>query len=106
MLRFIGFFVVALTIWGGGHWYLARRLIAPSHLGGWARRAAWAYLAASLVLPILAMTTGRLGNSLPGYDALQWAGWIVMGLSSVLFMYTVVADVGRVIARAARRFMS
>ena len=106
MLRIAGFFVVALTIWGTGHWYLARRLIKPSDLRGWPRRLAWAYLAASFVLPIAAMSTARLGNSLPGYTLLQWAGWIVMGLSSVLFMFTVAADLGRVFARGVQRFMS
>jgi hypothetical protein len=106
VLRIVGFFVVALVVWGGGHWYLARRLLAPSELRGWARRLAWVYLAASFVLPILAMSTARLGSTLPGYDALQWAGWIVMGLSSVLFMFTVAADFGRAIARAGRRFIA
>jgi hypothetical protein len=106
MLRIIGFFAVALAVWSGGHWYLARRLVTSAELRGWARRLAWGYLAASLVLPILAMSSARVGPTLPGYDTLQWIGWIVMGLTSVLFMFTVAVDFGRVVGRVGRRFLA
>jgi hypothetical protein len=98
-VRLLGFFIFALLIWGGGHWFLARRLILGSTLTGRARTAAWAYLGTSFVFPLLAALTGRLGTGMPGYGFVQWTGWILMGATSVLFMFMVVLEAGRFVGR-------
>lgn len=106
--RMILFFVFVTLVWGVGHYYVGRRVIRDAQ---WpktrpqARRLAWVGVVLLAILPITTMIVSRVGMSAPFYDQLQWVGWIAMGLSSVLVILLITADVGRAVAGLVRRVM-
>ncbi len=102
MLRFALFFVMACVVWGGGHYYIGRRLIGGAPFRAGRRRAAWIVLALIAVIPIVTMASGRLGMHGPMYDGLVLSGFTLMGISSVLFFFVLTGDLLRGSVNALR----
>lgn len=93
------FFVVFLAAWAGLHAWVGHRLIKQgSEYPAWVRRMIWGALVALAVVPLLAFFGRRwaIGDA----AALQWAGYLLMGLSSLLITFTLLVEVPRLIVRA------
>lgn len=109
-MRVVIFLTVMPLMWAGLHVYMGRRLIGPPRvdgvfgLRGRARAAAWAAIAACAALPPLTMVLGRTGW--PVVEGLVLPSFVLMGLSSVLLMFVLTADLLRLGSRGARWLMS
>ncbi|MEM6992376.1 MAG: metallophosphoesterase [Myxococcota bacterium] len=94
--RMLIFFLVASAVWLSLHVYVGRRLLRE--IDGRSRRWGWVGVGVLAVVPVMALTMSRIANT-PLLRSLQWFGFLLMGVSSILFFAIVALDV----ARAARR---
>jgi len=88
------FFLFFLAVWGGGHAYLAHRLLRP--LAGkraW-RRAGWTILGLSLFAVPLVLFSRRLGLDLLLDDRLALLGYLDLGVFLVLLPLLIARDLG------------
>lgn len=94
------FFAVFTAMWVGMHGWVGHRQI---HRGRayptWLRRTIWGVVAALASIPLLAFFGRRLG--LGDHDALQWIGFVLMGVSSLLIAFTLMVELPRLLAAGA-----
>jgi predicted MPP superfamily phosphohydrolase len=96
------FFLIFNLVWGGGHAYLAHRLIRPLRRGSRARRIGWMVLGFSLLL-VPAVMLARWNSLAPDLlDRLSWFAYIDMGLFLVLIPLLLARDIGWLLFRAVR----
>ncbi|MCB9714497.1 MAG: metallophosphoesterase [Myxococcales bacterium] len=88
------FFFVMPLLWVGLHVYAGRRLIGDSGLRPPWRRVAWGTVAMLALLPPFTFLTLRTDLMAPS-PALQWLGYLMMGLSSIVLVMLVVLDLLR-----------
>ena len=92
--RMAVFFFVMPLLWVGLHVYAGRRLIGDSGLRPPWRRVAWGTVAMLALLPPFTFLTLRTDLMAPS-PALQWLGYLMMGLSSIVLVMLVVLDLLR-----------
>ncbi len=81
----VGFFLTVTTFWLFTHIYVGWRLVKPSGLAGWRRLAVWGPLALSFGLtPATFFAMSHSGQAFA--DALQWLGFLSMGLFSLVLV--------------------
>ncbi len=89
--RFLMFFAIVVVFSAAMHGWLGLRLIRPFELEGKALVGAWSLVGLSaLAIPgtfLLLPTSGR-----PATDVLQWAGYLMMGLFSILLIGVIARD--------------
>lgn len=91
------------TIWALAHWYVGARLIRPLDLTKARRRAAWAVVAAVWALAPLAMVTGRPSVEGAFLSPLLWAGFVHMGIFSVVVPVLLLRDAVWLLGRGLER---
>lgn len=79
------------AIWTLLHIGVGRHVLGIAGLTGVARAFGWAGILLIAWLPLLALVAGR-HPPLRGKRALEWAGYVAMGLSSMLIVFFLVAD--------------
>ena len=85
-----GFLATVATIWALAHLYVGERLVpAVVREASW-RALLWAAVVVLWALPFSAFAAARRGDS-SGRRAVAWAGYVALGFSSVLVVFTAVA---------------
>ena len=80
------------AVWTSLHLYVGQRLLAATPLGlGW-RVLGWVGVLVLILAPFVALAAGRT-ERLPAKRGLEVAGFIAMGLSSLLIVFALVGDV-------------
>lgn len=92
--RVVLFLTVVPLVWLGLHYYIGRRLVGAFELGRRHRFIAWTAVAVLAVMPVLSFVGTRLFGVL-GTRPMQWLGFLLMGVSSILFLLLVTADLVR-----------
>lgn len=88
------FLLFFFSVWGGGHAYIAWRLIRPLAPANPWRRRGWLLLACSLLI-VPAALFGRFTRINPEFiDALAWVAYLDMGFFLVLVPLLVARDLG------------
>lgn len=101
-LRMVVFFFVMPLVWVALHVYVGRRLIGHSGLRTAWKRVAWGVVATLALLPpltVVSLRTDLLGPS----PALQWLGYLSMGLSSIVLVMLLAVDALRLVRRGLLR---
>lgn len=96
--RMAVFFFVMPLLWVGLHVYMGRRLIGDSGLSRAWRGVAWGVVAMMALLPVLTMVvlrTDLLGPS----PLLQWSGYLMMGLGSIVLVMLLAVDLLRLVRK-------
>ena len=80
----------------GGIWmllqvYVGYHLVGQAGLAGWPLVLAWAGMLAVGALPLAVLVAGRRPE-FRGKQALEWSGYVVLGLSSMLVVFYFLAD--------------
>ncbi len=96
------FFLFFITVWSGGHAYIAYRLIRPLPPGGRSRYFGWVWLAISLFIVPLVIFSRWVGVDPELLDRLAWAAYLDMGFFLVLLPLLMVRDVGWILFRLIR----
>ena len=96
------FFLFFIAVWGGGHAYIAYRLIKPLSPGGRSRYFGWVWLAISLFIVPLVIFSRWVGVDPDLLDRLAWAAYLDMGFFLVLLPLLMVRDVGWILFRLIR----
>ncbi|MDP2345965.1 MAG: metallophosphoesterase [Deltaproteobacteria bacterium] len=99
--RFIAFFAVLTTVIFAVHGYLGWRLVGPSGLTGIARALAWGAVVAYALLLLFTFTARFMLPKGNVADVVSWVGFTAMGLFSFVLTFTVLRDLGWLIAKAA-----
>ncbi len=93
------FFLVFAVMWFGMHWWVGYRQI---HRGreypAWARRMIWGAVVVLGSVPLLAVFGRRFGLVGAEFDAWQWIGFVLMGVSSLLIWFTLAVELPRLVA--------
>lgn len=97
--RMAVFFFVMPVLWVVLHVYVGRRLIRGSGLGRRGRIVAWGTIALMGLLPPLTFVAMR-GAKAGTWAGMQWLGYLLMGLSSIVLVMLLTVDLLRV-GRAA-----
>ena len=97
------FFLFFLTVWGGGHAYIAHRLIRPLPAGSRWRPVGWTWLLLSLLIGPLVLVGRWLGLDPLLFDLLAWIAYVDMGFFLVLIPMLVLRDSGWILFRALRK---
>lgn len=92
-LRLVFFFSVTSLIWAAGHYYVGRRFFPADRVVARKRRRGWAALIALGLLGSLTAVGGRLFSEAAWFHPVRWAGFIYMGLFSLVFFMVVARDV-------------
>lgn len=88
-------FAIVSAIWTLAHLEVGRHVLGlVGFSSGAARVLGWAAVFLVAWLPLLALVLGRRPR-LPGKHALEWAGYVAMGLSSMLIVFFLVSDILR-----------
>jgi len=96
--RILAFILVLLT-WAVFHVWVARRQIRQGReYPAWVRRTIAGATGALFMLPFAALFSRRLELGLGG-SLLQWLGYLLLGLSTLLITLTVLVDTPRLIAQ-------
>ncbi|MEZ5541846.1 MAG: metallophosphoesterase [Pseudomonadota bacterium] len=90
----IMFFLFFLAVWGGGHAYLAHRLLRPLHGRRWLQRGGLVLLGLSLCVVPLVFFSRRFGLDPAWTDRLAWVAFLDMGIFLVLLPLLVARDLG------------
>lgn len=93
--RMAVFMFVVPALWVLFHAYLGRRLVGGSGLQGRARTLAWGVVAVLAILPPITFLALRRVGVGP-WSGVQWLGYLLMGVSSIVFILVVVLDLLRV----------
>jgi len=99
-MKFLIFFV---TVWGGGHAYIAHRLIRPLPAGSRWRPFGWSWWAVSLLSAPLVLVGRWLGLDPALFDMLAWIAYVDMGFFLVLLPLLIVRDSGWILFRLFRK---
>jgi uncharacterized protein len=101
-LASIVFGLVVTSMWLGMHWWVGHRQI---HRGraypAWVQRMIWGAIVLLAGVPLLAFFGRRLGIAGADLEILQWIGFVMMGLSSLLISFTIAVEVPRLLGQAA-----
>ncbi len=100
--RMMFFFVVAPLLWVGLHVYMGRRLMADFDLSTIARRMVWGAVAVLGILPPMTFVLMRQGGA-GSPEVVQWLGYVMMGMSSIVLIMLLTADLLRGIRRVVLR---
>jgi uncharacterized protein len=88
-------FAIVSAVWTLAHLEVGRHVLRlAGFTSGTARVLGWAAVLLVAWLPLLALVLGRRPR-LPGKRALEWAGYVAMGLSSMLIVFFLVSDILR-----------
>ena len=88
-------FAIVSAIWTLAHLEVGRHVLGLVGLtSGTARVLGWATVLLVAWLPLLALVLGRRPR-LPGKRVLEWAGYVAMGLSSMLIVFFLISDILR-----------
>jgi hypothetical protein len=88
-------FTIVSAIWTLAHIEVGRHVLGlVGFTSGTARALGWAAVLLVAWLPLLALVLGRRPR-LPGTRALEWAGYVAMGLSSMLIVFFLASDILR-----------
>jgi hypothetical protein len=88
-------FTIVSAIWTLAHIEVGRHVLGlVGFTSGTARPLGWAAVLLVAWLPLLALVLGRRPR-LPGKRALEWAGYVAMGLSSMLIVFFLASDILR-----------
>jgi hypothetical protein len=88
-------FAIVSAIWTLAHLEVGRHVLGlAGFTSGTARVLGWAAVLLVAWLPLLALVLGRRPR-LPGKRALEWAGYVAMGLSSMLIVFFLISDILR-----------
>jgi predicted MPP superfamily phosphohydrolase len=79
-------------VWALLHVYVGVRLLGGAGLGAVSLGLAWAGVLLLALAPFAALFAGRM-QRVPFRTALEWTGFLAMGLSSLLIVFTLAADV-------------
>ena len=91
--RMVAFLLVVLLLSTALHAALGWRLIEPSGLTPFARRAAWAAMMAhAIAMPCTFLLLPFSGAKWA--DGLQWVGYVLMGFWSLLLVFVLLRDLG------------
>lgn len=93
--RLAVFMFVMPVLWIALHVYMDRRLVRGSGLGRAGQRVARALIVLAAVVPVLAMSSGRLGLPQALTKPLYMPGFFLLGLSSIVLVLLVAIDLGR-----------
>lgn len=99
-MKFLIFFVL---VWGGGHAYIAFRLIRPLPIGSRWRPIGWTWWTVSLLIAPLMLVGRRLGIDQALFDVLAWIAYIDMGFFLVLLPLLIVRDGGWILFSLFRK---
>lgn len=83
------------VLWIALHVYMDRRLVRGSALGKGGKRVARALIVVAAFLPVVAMSSGRLGLSPAIAQPLYMPGFFLLGISSIVLVLLVAIDIGR-----------
>lgn len=84
-------FVIVIAMWVALLGYVGMRLIHPTSLSKRGKAIAWALVASMAVLPLITMVLIRtLGAD--GAVPVYWAGFLTMGLASILILAVMIKD--------------
>jgi predicted MPP superfamily phosphohydrolase len=97
------FFLFFITVWGGGHVYIAYRLLRPLSPGGRVRSVGWIWLAISLFIVPLVIFSRWAGVDPDLLDRLAWAAYLDMGFFLVLLPLLIVRDLGWILFGIIRK---
>jgi len=88
-------FAIISAIWTLAHLEVGRHVLGLAGItSGTARVLGWTAVLLVAWLPLLALVLGRRPR-LPGKRALEWAGYVAMGLSSMLIVFFLISDILR-----------
>jgi hypothetical protein len=88
-------FTIVSAIWTLAHIEVGRHVLGlVGFTSGTTRPLGWAAVLLVAWLPLLALVLGRRPR-LPGKRALEWAGYVAMGLSSMLIVFFLASDILR-----------
>lgn len=93
--RLLVFMVVMPVLWIGLHVYMDRRLVRGAALDSWGKRVARTLVVIAAVLPIFAMSAGRMGLPASLAQPLYMPGFFLFGMSSIILVLLVAIDIGR-----------
>ena len=99
LMKFLIFF---LSVWGGGHAYIAYRLIRPLPTGSRWRPVGWTWLAVSLLIAPLVIVGRWMNLDQVLFDRLAWLAYVDMGFFLVLVPMLAVRDTGWILFRLFR----
>jgi hypothetical protein len=94
-----GFLLTVAVIWALAHFYIGVQLVTALAPDAAWRAAGWAAIGVLWALPFAAFAAARRGDSRPR-RAVAWAGYVALGFSSVLVLFTVVANLVAALARS------
>ncbi len=104
-MRYLFFFFMVLTLWGGGHVYMGRRLIEASGLQGARQKAAWALLTSMAILTLLVLVLERAVGLSEALSPLLWAAYIYMGFIVLVLLGVLLRDLGLLLGRIGVRLV-
>jgi predicted MPP superfamily phosphohydrolase len=97
------FFLFFITVWGGGHAYIAHRLIRPLPAGSRWRPIGWSWWTVSLLTAPLVLVGRWQGLDQALFDMLAWIAYVDMGFFLVLIPLLVTRDSGWILFRLFRK---
>ena len=97
------FFLFFITVWGGGHAYIAHRLIRPLPAGSRWRPIGWSWWTVSLLIAPLVLVGRWQGLDQTLFDMLAWIAYIDMGFFLVLIPLLVMRDSGWILFSLFRK---
>ncbi len=106
MSRTLGFailFAIVCTIMAGVHYYFWARLVRDTQMSGLARQLATSTVVALALLVVASVSVGRMIPSLR--RVLAWPGFIWMGVMLFLMVALLAADIVRLLATLASRWL-
>jgi predicted MPP superfamily phosphohydrolase len=102
------FFVVAISMWVVFHWWVGYRQIHRGRVyPAWVQRMIWGVVVLLGSVPLFAFFGRMVG--LGDVAVLQWIGYVLMGLSTLLIAFTLAVELPRLVAEggvALRRLLA
>src|SRR5687768_10721477 len=93
--RLLVFMFVMPVLWIVLHVYMDKRLVRGAALGTWGKRVARTLVVIAAVLPVVAMSSGRLGLPVALVQPLYLPGFFLFGMSSIILVLLIAIDIGR-----------
>ncbi|MEM7154244.1 MAG: metallophosphoesterase [Myxococcota bacterium] len=102
-IRMMVFFVVMPILWIALHYYMGRRIVTGSALPRAWSRVAWGLVAILALLPPATFLAMR-GGGMDGLESIQWLGYLMMGISSIVLVLLLTVELLRGGRRLVLRF--
>lgn len=93
--RLLVFMFVMPILWIALHVYMDRRLVRDAALPPWGKRVARTLVVLAALLPVVAMSSGRLGMPPAIAKPLYMPGFFLLGMSSIVLVLLLAIDIGR-----------